>query len=563
MDSKYEKIGIVVVFLLLLQTLPVSGNTLKLSDAPLSKLVELYAQETKSNVFMDESVQSHRKVTAHLNGLPLKEAFQVVLKTIGLEAASIAENTIVLFPPSKANRYKSSLKPIVMEAPTGIKASWLSGLLKSVMPSLKVATVPGEETKMVLFGPEMQINGAKKLAKEFPKVEASKKVWAISADEARFLKKKLGEESLIADENGLQYVGTRRNLRKVKRKVEDAMLGLAWSDEVFQVKNLLPAMVLNAAKALPGNVKVTDLGGTGAFLIAGPKLERKRLINIFKQLDEQQQVIHKEIELGDIKTKDAKAAIKASGIRVKTVGEKNLVLIGKKEAVQKAEAVLSSIGAKRKQVQISFKLAEVSRSRLKKLGIDLDKNGYSYDEIKQFHDKDTLPLLLRVLNEGKHAKMLATPNLRVIEGEEGKITIGDRIPLEVEATAQTDSGSTLKLNTQLQWVDVGIKMTVDDVMVGPQKSVRMKLKGEVSSVVSLTAAGFPQIRTREALSTLRLKDGGSVIMAGLVNKFRRETNTRIPLVSKIPLVGGFARSRDRERQNSEIIMVVTARVVGD
>jgi len=212
-------------------------------------------------------------------------------------------------------------------------------------------------------------------------------------------------------------------------------------------------------------------------------------------------------------------------------------------------------------VLISFKLAEISRSKLKKLGIDLEKAAFSYDEIKQYHDKDTLPLLLRVLNEGKDAKILAQPNLRVIEGEEAKVTIGDRIPLEVEATATTDSGSVLKLNTQLQWVDVGIKMTVKDVDIGTNDSINMKIKGEVSSVVAQTKQGYPQIRTREAESSLRVENGASIVMGGLINREERETRSKIPLVGNIPLFGGLARGRDSEKTDNEIVMVVTAKLI--
>jgi type II secretory pathway component GspD/PulD (secretin) len=171
--------------------------------------------------------------------------------------------------------------------------------------------------------------------------------------------------------------------------------------------------------------------------------------------------------------------------------------------------------------------------------------------------------LLRVLNEGKDAKILAEPNLRVIEGEEAKVTIGDRIPLEVEATATTDSGSVLKLNTQLQWVDVGIKMTVKDVNVGPNSGINIKIKGEVSSVVSQTKQGYPQIRTREAESTLRVQSGDSIIMGGLISKEERETRTRIPIIGNIPLFGGLARGRDSEKSGNEIVMVVTASLIED
>ncbi len=167
------------------------------------------------------------------------------------------------------------------------------------------------------------------------------------------------------------------------------------------------------------------------------------------------------------------------------------------------------------------------------------------------------------MNEGKDAKILAEPNLRVIEGEQAMVTIGDRIPLEVEATATTDSGSVLKLNTQLQWVDVGIKMTVNDVKVGAKNGISMKIKGEVSSVVTQTKQGYPQIRTREAESTLRVQNGDSIIMGGLINKEERETRTKIPIIGNIPLFGGLARGRDREDTNNEIIMVVTAKLIED
>ena len=168
--------------------------------------------------------------------------------------------------------------------------------------------------------------------------------------------------------------------------------------------------------------------------------------------------------------------------------------------------------------------------------------------------------VLRVLHEGKDAKLLAHPNLRLLEGEEANVTIGDRIPLEVAATAQTDSGSLLKLQAQLQWVDVGIKMKVKDVEVTPNGEVRLGIRGEVSSVVSTTKQGYPQIRTREMESQLRIRDGASVIMGGLVSREHRRTSRKIPLIGDLPLFGGLARSRDRTKEASEIVIVLTATV---
>jgi type II secretory pathway component GspD/PulD (secretin) len=537
-----------------------SGAVLKLADAPLSQLIELYAKEKNFNIFLDESVQSHRKITAHLNGLDMDEAFKVVLKTINLETCSIGENTLIVFPPEKASRYRNAASPVVLQVPEGLNTEWLSGMLRNAMPGLKISALPGNSGKIVILGSEDQVAGARKIAAKLPETEKKNKVIEMSKAEAILAVKELNLAAEVISENGIELNSENRNTIK---KVEKWRSETRWGNEVFYPENLDFKQISQISSSMKSRASVADLGNTGACFIEGPVLDRKRLVQVFNQLDKRGQIIHKEIQLGDIDIAAAKAAIMAALPKLKAAGDRNLVLIGKPDQIEQAEKILDALGKKRKQVLISFKLAEVSRSKLKKLGIDLDKTTYGYDEIKQFHDKDTLPLLLRVLNEGKDAKILAEPNLRVIEGEEAKVTIGDRIPLEVEANATTDSGSVLKLNTQLQWVDVGIKMTVKDVNVGPKSGINMKIKGEVSSVVTLTKQGYPQIRTREAESSLRVQNGDSIIMGGLINKEERETRTKIPIIGNIPLFGGLGRGRDREKTDNEIVMVVTAKLISD
>jgi type II secretory pathway component GspD/PulD (secretin) len=551
---------VATALLVLAITHATTAAILKLADAPLSQLIELYAKEKGCNIFLDESVQSQRKITAHLNDLPLDEAFKVILKTINLETASLGDNTMIVFPPEKASRYKSGMSPVVLQIPEGFNADWLSNMLRSAMPGLKTSIMPGEKDRLVILGPEDQISDAKKITAKLPEAGKSDKVIEMAKSEAQLAIKELNLENIQLYENGLALDSSDNRLIK---KVNDWRLETCWGNEVFYPENLGFKQISQITDSMKSRASVSDLGNTGACLIEGPALDRRRLAQVFSQLDKREKIIHKEIVLGDIDIKEAKTSITAALPQLKVAGDRNLVLIGKSTQIKQAEDILNTLGKKRKQVLISFKLAEVSRSKLKTLGIDLDKTAYSYDEIKQFHDKDTLPLLLRVLNEGKDAKILAEPNLRVIEGEEAKVTIGDRIPLEVEATATTDSGSVLKLNTQLQWVDVGIKMTVKDVNVGPQSGINMKIKGEVSSVVSQTKQGYPQIRTREAESTLRVQDGDSIIMGGLINKEERETRTKIPVIGNIPLFGGLAKGKDSSKTDNEIVMVVTAKLIED
>lgn len=542
---------------------PCQAEVLKLSEVPLSQIIELYSKATGRNVFVDESVQQQRKITVHLQDMSIEEAFGIVQKTIGLESCLVGSNTLLLYPPERAQRYKPEMKPFIFRTPAGIDAKWLLGVINGLIPSLKAAPATGDQRAILLFGPTSDMNKIGDLSKKLPELQIQQKSLAMPESEAKLIVKELKPEEveMVSNSGGLIWKGTREAAQKFQETVFQWRKLNAWGTEVFTPEHLDGQKVFKAAEAAKGRALIGDLGGTGSILIEGPGTDRERVLEILQKLDHQAKKQRKELLLGEMKSETAKDALKGMG--VETFGDRQMVLIGKTDALEDAAAILKSLGQKKKQVLIQFRLAEIAKSKLKTLGIDLDKNAYSYSEIKDFHPKDTLPLLLRVLHEGKDGKILAEPNLRVIEGEEAKVTIGDRIPLEVAASAQTDSGSVLKLNTQLSWVDVGIKMVVKNLTVNSDESIKMCLKGEVSSVVSTTKQGYPQIRTREAESTFRVNNGGMVVMGGLLSREERENNNKIPWLGDIPLFGGLARSRDKQRIKTEIIMIVTASLVKD
>lgn len=551
-------ITLIVLIMTVLSPMSVKGATLKLADAPLAQLIELYAKETGHNVFLDESVQSQRKVTAHLNDLELDDAFKIVLKTINLETCLMGSNTVIVFPPEKSNRYQTMNAPITLSVPEGSTPEWLSNLLRSAMPGIRTSILPGQTDKLVIVGSTHQIAEAQKMCLSLPKTYGTRKIMLMPISEAKLAIKELPLNNALVTEGGLSLPEASTTLQN---RIRNWRSKIKWGDELFTPENLDYKQIEQITVSLKSRASVSNLGNTSSCLIEGPKLDRLRLKQILTEIDSREKVIHKEIILGDIDAEEAKKAILDMLPLVKVAGERNLMLSGKQIHIKQAEKILETLGRQRKQVLITFKLAEISHSKLKSLGIDLDKSAYTYDEIKKLHTDDTLPLILRLLDEGKDAKILAKPNLRVIEGEEAKVTIGDRIPLEVEATATTDSGSLLKLNTQLEWVDVGIKMIVNDVSVGSDRSISMKIRGEVSSVISQTKQGYPQIRTREAESMLRVQDGGSMIMGGLISTEEREIRSRIPIIGDIPFFGRLGQNKDREKVKSEIIMIVTAKLI--
>lgn len=539
---------------------PCNSEVLKLSESPLSQIIELYSKTTGRNVFVDESVQQQRKITVHLQDMNIEDAFAIVQKTIGLESCLIGSNTLLLYPPERAQRYRPEMAPFVFRTPIGIDVKWVVGIINVLFPGLKATQATGDQRAILLFGPTGDMDKIGALSKKLPELRIKQKSLAMTEAEGKLLGRELKSEEVELESNsgGLTWKGPREAVQKFHEAVINWRKLNSWGSEVFTPANLDPQKVFKAAEASKGRAIIGDLGGTGSILIEGPFTDRARVLKILQQLDQQAKKQRKELLLGEMKPEIVKEALKGMG--VETVGDRQMVLLGKTDAIEDAAAILKSLGQKKKQVLIHFRLAEVAKSKLRTLGIDLDKNAYSYSEIKDFHPKDNLPLLLRVLDEGKDGNILAEPNLRVVEGEEARVTIGDRIPLEVSATAQTDSGSVLKLNTQLNWVDVGIKMIVKNLSVNSDESIKMNLKGEVSSVVSLTKQGYPQIRTREVESTLRVNNGGMIVMGGLLSREERENNNKIPFIGDIPLFGGLGRSRDKQKIETEIIMIVTAKV---
>jgi len=538
------------------------AGVLTLSDAPLSQVIELYSKETGKNVFVDEGVQQQRKVTAHLKDMKMDQAFGVVQRTIGLESTQVGTNTVILYPPEKAQRYQQEMKAYILRSPDGIDAKWLLTTINALFPGLKAASST-DPKNLIIFGTDQEIHKVKELAKTLPQILTQREFIPMNEFEAKNIQKEVPpqETSLETSPFGLSIQGSPGRVKKVQGTVSKWQTNNGWGKEIYTPKNLDAQKILKAAGAAKGRTIVSDLGGTGSILIEGPQPDRKELIKILKWLDVLGKKQRKEVFLGEIKTDAAKEVLRGFGVT--SSGDRKMLLVGRPGDVEDAASALHSLGQKKNQVLVQFRLAEIAKSRLKTLGIDLSKSSYTYDEIKSYHPNDTLPLLLRALHEGHDGRILADPNLRVIEGEEAKVTIGDRIPLEVAATAQTDSGSTLRLNTQLTWVDVGIKMTVRNVAVNPDGSIRMGIKGEVSSVVSTTKQGYPQIRTREAESFLRVMNGGCIVMGGLINHEVQDNKNKIPVLGNIPLFGGLAKSRDKRTTDTEIIMIVTAKLVRD
>ena len=167
--------------------------------------------------------------------------------------------------------------------------------------------------------------------------------------------------------------------------------------------------------------------------------------------------------------------------------------------------------------------------------------------------------VLKLLAQHDLAKILASPNLVVRSGEEGKFLVGTKVPVQVvtgTAGAQT-AGITFE--------DVGIKLNFKPQVLETGQ-IRLKIDpAEVSTITQFItfSSGIvaPEIDTRQVSTSVDLKEGESLVMAGLLDDEMKKTISKIPLLGDIPILGALFRSTTDELTKRELVFFITPKIV--
>lgn len=166
-------------------------------------------------------------------------------------------------------------------------------------------------------------------------------------------------------------------------------------------------------------------------------------------------------------------------------------------------------------------------------------------------------LLINLKRDVGDFNVLANPRIRARNREKARVLIGDRVPV---VTSSTGTGF---ISQNVQYLDVGLKLEVEP-NVYFDDGVAIKVGLEVSSITREVNTGGVlayQIGTRTANTTLRLQDGETQLLAGLISKEDRSNASRIPGLGDLPVLGRlFANQRD-DSQKTEIVLSITPRLI--
>jgi general secretion pathway protein D len=238
-----------------------------------------------------------------------------------------------------------------------------------------------------------------------------------------------------------------------------------------------------------------------------------------------------------------------------------LIMRGRAEELTDAKAVIAAIDKLIPQVLIESKVIEISSSDSLKLGISYGNGTFKFTtakDTKKTSMAEDLTSTLNALITGGSAEVIASPRIATLDNQEAVINIGSRIPYAVPLTYA--SGST---QWTVDYIDAGVKLKITP-QLGQDGYIRTFVQPEVSSISEwrTTPAGeFPVISTRNACATVRVRDGESIVIGGLLSDSERKNVSRVPVLGYLPLVGLLFQDRSAEKEKTEIVFLITPHLI--
>lgn len=226
------------------------------------------------------------------------------------------------------------------------------------------------------------------------------------------------------------------------------------------------------------------------------------------------------------------------------------------------------------EVMLEVEILEIQRSSLLNIGVQLPdqltlsplpSNGVNLtlQDLKNLNSSRTgatlTPAIINLQRQVGETNLLANPRIRTHNREKAMIRIGDRVP--VITTTATSTGF---LSENVLYIDVGLKLEVEPTIY-PNNEISIKMALEVSSVVreiiSKSGTTSFQLGSRNASTVLRLKDGETQILGGLINDEDRMNANRFPGLGDLPVLGRLFSSQKDDRLKTELILSITPRLV--
>lgn len=278
-------------------------------------------------------------------------------------------------------------------------------------------------------------------------------------------------------------------------------------------------------------------------------------------------------------------------------GGNRLIVVTSPRVLSEIQAIVARLDVPARQVMLEARVIEVSTDALKRLGIDWDRlmskrftfiegnydsisgPGGNRDVIEGLEVYPNTPgtadifrfrnfsreavffnVQLDLLIRDGNARVLASPKLVTLNGREASMLVGSRIPFVVTGTLIAGGGAAPVQSIQRE--EVGVKLRITP-LINADGYITTTISPEVSSVTGFTGENndLPIIATRQASTTVRLKDGDSVIIGGLLSEERTTSTAKVPILGDIPGIGYLFQHNNVVTGKKDLVIEVTPRIL--
>ena len=257
-----------------------------------------------------------------------------------------------------------------------------------------------------------------------------------------------------------------------------------------------------------------------------------------------------------------------------------LTIVDAPEKVAAAERIITTIDKSRAEVVVHLELLEVNRTSLEEYGIQLRSgiDGVEGITVGVFPEQSTtlnaspydgsnvsvtgLPgAVVQLLRMDGDTRILASPQLRMVDGQTATAQFGERVPIPITTfTPIAQGGIAQQPITTFEYQNIGVNIEVTP-RTHHNDEVSLQLRVQLDNISGTTLQGLPTFGNRFVETLLRLKDGETSLLAGLILTEERTSMTGIPGLASVPILGRlFAANKDEARE-TDIVLILTPRVV--
>ncbi len=274
------------------------------------------------------------------------------------------------------------------------------------------------------------------------------------------------------------------------------------------------------------------------------------------------------------------ALITEDGARVVADDANNALLIfATAEEHRRILGMLRSLDGIPNQVLIEATIAEVSLTDDLRFGVrwffEEKSSSWTFSDALSGAVASTFPgfsyllagtdvrVVVNAIASVTDVEVISSPSLMVLDNRKAVLQVGDQVPIVTQTAVSVENPDAPVVNS-VELKDTGIILTVTP-KVADSGRVLLDIEQEVSDVVPTTSSGIdsPTIKQRKVRTTVVVNDGDSLVLGGLIQQGTSRTRDKVPLLGDIPVLGSAFRSTDEKLKRTELLILITPRVVRD